>query len=134
MTIDSLLLSAGAGLPASVKICECGQELQKNEFRDGTCYTCLNWQCPLYRGSQLVEAKPRQYDYIKPPGGCSTWERYNRNHENRKRNYWDHKEAGFGAKFCKLFESNKQTERIKKMLKRGLSVEFIEKTLSGDGH
>ena len=111
---------------------ECKQELGKTEFRDGACYTCLTWWCPLHRSRQLVEAKPRQYDYIRPPGGCSTWERYNRNHENRKRNYWDHKEAGFGAKFCKLFESNKQTERIKKMLKRGLSVEFIEKTLSGE--
>ena len=115
---------------------ECKQELGKTEFRDGVCYVCINPQClrEWRKEIQFTEAKPRQYDYIRPPGGCSTWERYNRNHENRKRNYWDHREAGFGAKFCKLFESNKQTERIKKMLKRGLSVEFIEKTLSGDGH
>jgi len=43
MTIDSLLLSAGAGLPASVKICECGQPMNLTPCNS----TCDVYNCPF---------------------------------------------------------------------------------------
>jgi len=108
---------------------ECNKDLEKTTFRDGVLFSCRNPFCGLFAQRQMVEAKPRNYDFIKPPGDYGSWETYNRAHQKRKENYWFLRNHGFTPKFCKLHESTKQTDRIRKILGHH-SVEYIRKQLT----
>jgi hypothetical protein len=111
---------------------ECGQELTKVSFTGGDCFICLNWECRLYRERQEVKRKMIAQHFRKPPKEYATWDRYLLHLADTSRNYHDLRDRGFPVKFCKRFQSNKQTKRIKAMRQRGLSVKYITKMLSGE--
>ena len=118
---------------------ECGQELSKVSFIGGDCFICLNKRtgkdfrpCSLYRERQEVQRKVAPQHFRKPPGEYATWDRYLLHLADTSRNYHDLRDLDFPVKFCKRFQSNKQTKRIKAMRQRGLSVKYITKMLSGE--
>ncbi|MCJ7829292.1 MAG: hypothetical protein MUP81_06100 [Dehalococcoidia bacterium] len=112
---------------------ECNEPLAKVTFSGGESYICLNWRCCLYRERQEVTRKVAPQRFSKPPGDYGTWGRYLRHLADTSRNYHALRGRGFPVKFCKRFQSNKQTKRIATLARRGLSVEYITKML-GDGH
>jgi len=119
---------------------ECGQELKKVSFKGGTYFICpgkgegKGYQpCSLYHQPQGLKANRVVLRNHKPPGGYGGWLAYWNYLEQRKGNRRQLDEYGFPYWFCNQFKSNKQTGRITKMVRRGLSVKYITKMLSKNG-
>ena len=111
---------------------ECKQPLGKVTFTRGYHFICLNWRCPLYRVPQISEIKRVALRYNKPPGKYGSWESYRLFLQRRSENYHKLSDMGFPYDFCNRFKSDKQTHRIMRMVKRGLSVPYIREMLSGE--
>lgn len=112
---------------------ECNEPLAKVTFSGGESYICLNWRCCLYRQPQMKKLKRVILKHHKTPGKFRSWAHYRQYLAERSRNYHALSDLGFDYKFCGRFKSNKQTERIEGLVRRGLSVKYITKMI-GDGH
>jgi len=118
-----------AGPPAVTDIpcLDCRSPLIKDEFTLGFRLMCDNHECHLFREGQGVELK----EVIKPKKARKLTlndERYN---EERRANYQELCALGVRTILIRHLTSNKQTKRVKAMFKRGLSVEFINRSLAG---
>jgi len=80
----------------------------------------------------MKELKRVILKHHKVPGKFRSWAHYRQYVAERNRNYHALSDLGFDYKFCGRFKSNKQTNRIKAMRQRGLSVKYITKMLSGE--
>lgn len=100
---------------------ECGRPLIKDEFVLGFRLMCDNHDCSLFRESQGIELKSRS----RTMGHFNNVEGYLRFIKKRSENYHQLCSMGFGSQFAKRFQSTKQTERISKLIEKGLSPDFI---------
>jgi ssDNA-binding Zn-finger/Zn-ribbon topoisomerase 1 len=118
---------AVTGIPCS----ECGEYLMKVEFAKGFEYVCDNckdkYKCPLFRVPQRTELK--ELHKSRTMAHFNNLEGYLRYLAKRSENYHSLVGLGFETRFAKRFQSTKRTERIRKMIKRGLSVEYINSVL-----
>ena len=119
---------------------ECGQELREVSFKGGTYFICRGkgegkgyQPCSLYHQPQGLKPNRVVLRNHKAPGGYGSWPTYWNYLEQRKGNRRKLDEYGFPYWFCNRSKTNKQTERISKMLKRGLSVGYITEMLSKNG-
>lgn len=121
------LLRIGRPEPTDIPCSECGQPLIRSSFLSGFRLMCDNHECRLFREGQEIEVKeiikvkkPRRYPL--------TEEAYN---EQRRINYQELRGLGIRSILARKFTSNNQTERVRRMFKRGLSAGFINKALAG---
>jgi hypothetical protein len=106
---------------------ECGRFLIKDEFVLGFRLMCDNHECPLFREGQGIISRETRGTHRRPsrvafPG-------YQEEISRRKKYYHELREVGFCAMFARRFTSNKQMKRIRKLIKRGLSPDFIAANL-----
>jgi hypothetical protein len=106
---------------------QCGQNLIKDEFVLGFRLMCDNHGCSLFREGQGIIAHGTDRKHRRPsrvgfPG-------YQEEMSRRKKYYHELREVGFCAMFARRLTSNKQMKRIRKLIKRGLSPEFITANL-----
>ncbi len=110
---------------------QCGKPMIETEFHGGYRLTCDNHACTLFRGCQGIRLKPKA---PKLPGEFRDLEHYKNFLKQRSDNYYRLVGLGFTPKQANKLKSNKQTERLEQMVKKGLSVDYITNMLSGDGH
>jgi hypothetical protein len=88
---------------------------------------CDNDKCSLFREGQGIivrgtNRKDRRPSRVDFPG-------YQEEMSRRKKYYHELRGFGFYAMFARRFTSNKQMKRIRKLIKRGVSPEFITASL-----
>ena len=99
----------------------CGRPLIKDEFVLGFRLMCDNYECHLFRQGQRIELKSRS----KSLAHFNNLDGYLAYIKKRSENYYQLRSMGFKPRFAKCFQSTKQTERITKLVERGVSPEFI---------
>lgn len=114
-------LRLGQPEPTDIPCSECGRPLIKDELALGFRLMCDNYECHLFREGQGIEVKSRS----KTLAHFNNLDGYLRFIAKRNENYRQLRNMGFGPQFAKRFKSTKQTERISRLIKRGLSPDFI---------
>ena len=103
---------------------ECGSPLIKDELVLGFRLMCDNHECSLFREGQGIELKE-----IRPKLSRTWRPDYPDELKRVKRNYDFLCKLGIRSKLAARHKSNKRTERIRKMAKRGLTAESINSVL-----
>jgi len=104
---------------------ECGQFLVKSSFLSGFRLMCDNHECSLFREGQGIELRVQN----RKLGQSQTMKAYLKFLQRTSKNYHYLRSLGFNPHFAKRFQSTKQTERITKLVERGVSPEFITANL-----
>ena len=121
------VMRAGPCKVTDIPCSNCGRPLIKDEFVLGFRLMCDNHECSLFREGQGLELK----EVIKPKKARKFTlndERYN---EQRRANYQELCALGVKTVLTRALTGNKQTERVRRMFRRGLSAEFVNKALAG---
>jgi len=110
---------------------ECGRPLIKDEFVLGFRLMCDNHECRLFREQQGIRPKETR-PVVKT---SRTWRPdYPEELKRVKRNYDFLCKLGIRSKLAARHKSNKRTEKIRKMVKRGLSSKYINSVLGNNDY
>ena len=118
--------SSDLGQATNMTCWNCQSPLIETEFNNGFVAVCDNFRCPTFRISQSIRMKEKIVLGI----GGRTWRAgYLEELRKAKENYQCLCRMGIRAKIAATHKSNKQTKRIQAMVKRGLSVTYINEAL-----
>ena len=125
------LPNTGSARVTDIPCSECREPLAEIAFNTTHyIYLCNNWHCKLFhraQGTRLKEAVLK----MKHPSRTGR-PNYPEELRKAKQNYEYLIKVGIRAKLAARHKSNKQTKRIRGMVRRGLSPEFINRSLKCD--